>query len=65
MTIVDATAFSFIVYRYFEAITRKKASFDRYRKIELTLAAHLPPSDDDRGDDDFCAHSEKRADDGE
>ncbi len=30
-------AFLFIVYRYFEAITRKKTSFDRYRKIELAL----------------------------
>ena len=30
-------AFSFIVYRYFEAITREKASFDRYTKIELAL----------------------------
>ena len=32
-----ARAFAFIVYRYFEAITRKKASFDRSRKRELAL----------------------------
>ena len=28
-------AFSFIADRYFEAITRKKASFDRYKKKSL------------------------------
>ncbi len=35
-------AFSFIVYPQFEAITQKKASFDRYRKIELALATPIP-----------------------
>ena len=29
--------FLFIVYRYFEAITRKNASLDRYTRIELAL----------------------------
>ena len=32
-----ARTFGIIVYRYFAAITRRKASFDRSRKIELAL----------------------------
>ena len=36
-TIHTPKEFSFILYRDFEAITREKASFDRYRKIEFAL----------------------------